>query len=117
MLVIRPAPSPLPQTMIVSFAFGTAGDAYMNMVKFWHNRVVSYQEQFNTMSANPVNDYISEIVETFVHEKYREWFLKFPKDIEESMSLAKTCFDVALKLCWHRPGGGDPNNGRYVHQT
>ena len=40
-----------PQTMIVSFAFGIAGDAYMNMVKLWNSdRVVSYQEQFNTMS-------------------------------------------------------------------
>merc|ERR1719414_674847 len=89
-----------PQTMIVSFAFGIAGDAYMNMVKAWTSKCVSYQEQFNTFSSTPVNLFIAEIVEKNVDEKYREWFLKFPKDIEESMGLAKSCFDVALKLCW-----------------
>ena len=92
-----------PQTLIVSFAFGIAGDAYMNMVRDWGgDKVVSYQEQFNAQ-ANGVDALIAESVEACVDEEYREWTLKFPKDIEESMTLAKTCFDVGLDLFW----GGD----------
>ena len=79
----------------VSFALGVAGDVYLACVSRWSEMPV-YQEQFNTGLVAETQ--IAKEVEKYTHELDRDWSIKQPRDIQEAMELAASCYTRALDL-------------------
>ena len=81
----------------LAFAYGVAGDAYMNLFENWDKAIVGFIEEFNE-SGDDCDIKISEYVEEYVDESKREWVLKVPKDVEENFFLALKCFRASMDL-------------------
>ena len=82
---------------LLAFAYGAAGDAYMELAKSWDFEYVKFVENFN-IESDEYDTKIGDKVEEYVDESQREWTLKVPKDVSENFFLALKCFRAAMDL-------------------
>ena len=80
--------------LLLSFAYGVAGDTFMILTEKWDEKFVKFMENFNE-EGSEADEFISKAVEDLVEERFREWSLKVPKDLEEAVLLAVDCFKAA----------------------
>jgi len=80
---------------VLSFALGVAGDSYMGVVSSWGEMPV-YGEEYNT--SLPAEVGIAKEVERYTTELERDWTIRVPRDIQDAMELATTCYAKALEL-------------------
>merc|ERR1719347_1571994 len=80
---------------VLSFALGVAGDSYMAVVANWSEMPV-YQEEYS--SCLPAEVGIAREVERYTTELERDWTIRVPRDIQDCMELALTCYAKALEL-------------------
>ena len=80
---------------LLSFALGVAGDSYMGCVYNWEH-VPVYHEQYNTALTAEAG--ITREIEKYTTELDRDWIIKQPSDIRESMELAIRCYTRALEM-------------------
>ena len=61
--------------MLLSFAYGVAGDVFMVLAEKWDDFYVKFHEGFNN-EGSEVDEIIAKSVEDIVDESMREWSLK-----------------------------------------
>ena len=61
--------------MLLSFAYGVAGDVFMVLAEKWEEMYVKFHEGFNSQVGD-VDEVIAKSVEDIVDESMREWTLK-----------------------------------------
>ena len=61
--------------MLLSFAYGVAGDVFMVLAEKWDEMWVKFHEGFNNQGSE-VDKEIAKAVEDIVDESMREWTLK-----------------------------------------
>ena len=83
--------------MLLSFAYGVAGDAFMILSERWNEACVNFQEGFNSEGSED-DSCIASTVQDFVEEFCRDWIIKVPKDVEEGLLLALKCFKAAKEM-------------------
>lgn len=86
----------LDQNSTLSFAYGIAGDTYMAMVQTWATEIVRYIDQYNATESQAESDIVDRI-EHHVEVERRDWLIKLPRDIEESLSLSAQCLKKSLE--------------------
>lgn len=61
----------------------------------WEDLCVKFHEGFNFEGADNVDSAIANTIEDLVDEYLRDWTIKVPKDLEESLTLAVKCFKAS----------------------
>ena len=61
--------------LLLSFAYGVAGDVFMILFEKWEDIYVKFHEGFNNEESE-VHEIIAKAVEDIVDESMREWTLK-----------------------------------------
>ena len=75
--------------MLLSFAYGVAGDVFMVLAEKWDEMWVKFHEGFNNQGSE-VDKEIAKAVEDIVDESMREWTLKV-KIVQIGLKLVNTC--------------------------
>ena len=73
--------------MLLSFAYGVAGDVFMVLAEKWDEMWVKFHEGFNNQGSE-VDKEIAKAVEDIVDESMREWTLKV-KIVQIGLKLVK----------------------------
>ncbi len=93
--------------LVLSFAFGVAGDSLMAMVRSWDQKMVAYQEEYNSPTSDHDAELAEQVEATHVDESFhREAQIKLPRDTEEAMVLSRGCLRRGADLLGREGRGG-----------